>query len=100
MSSVPMLPEMSTASIKSRPVVGRVTGSPVHCGRAAAVNSASQASHSSAGRQCKRRVRPVKALSGCRRNELTSGTVRAAWRLASGRQSQRSKAGSGASSRT
>ncbi len=35
---------MSTTSMRSRPVVGNSIGSPIHCGRAAAVTSASQAS--------------------------------------------------------
>ena len=38
-----MLPEMSTASSRSRPVTGSVTISPTHCGRAAAATSSSQA---------------------------------------------------------
>ena len=36
MSSVPMDPEISTASMRSRPVTGTWSGSPVHWGRMAA----------------------------------------------------------------
>ena len=43
-----MLPEMSTASSRSRPVMGRVSISPTHCGRAAASMSRAQASPAAA----------------------------------------------------
>ena len=47
MSSVFMLPEMSMASIRSRPLLGRLTGSPVNCGRATAPSRQAHASHAS-----------------------------------------------------
>ena len=37
-----MLPEMSTDSIKSRPVDGSCTGSPSHCGRLEAIITSNQ----------------------------------------------------------
>ena len=43
MSSVPMLPEMSTANMRSLPEAGSDTGSPISCGLAAAVTRNVQA---------------------------------------------------------
>ena len=97
MSSVPMLPEMSTASMRSRPEVGSSTGSPVHWGRAAAVTSASQMAHSNSMRRGNCRTGRSLFTSACSRNAPRLGTVRAAWVSTTERHNRRARNGSGAS---
>ncbi len=51
-----MLPERSTASMRSRPVTGSESGGPNHWGRAAARTSSTQASAASHSRPWPRRA--------------------------------------------
>ena len=88
-----MLPEMSTASIKSRPVVGSSTGSPVTCGRAKATMSIAHPNQSQASRQRDRVA--VGAWTSDMAKALASGTNSALSFAGAGRDSQRTNKGSG-----
>ena len=75
MSSSPMLPDRSTASIRSRPLCGGCTASPSCCGRAAATHSRIQASHSHHEARPPRAKPPLPAIASRR---APYGTLNAA----------------------
>src|SRR5690606_9144069 len=99
MSAWSMEPDTSTASNRSRPLVGSGSGSPTHSGRAAAMISSS---HSSANGACWRQAgslararRPLRPSSSARKLTLSAASP-----LSAAGSRARSSQGSGASRKT